>query len=217
MRMITEEETGEVGWDEEEEEEEREAMSRVLAKLEDVPGPSGVVDARALPLVRGGLVPHVGDAYVVEEMVCRSLRRLPELGQTPERITALASRAGHSAGVEHSCPEPPVVRPDIDDVLEGARGGPLLPSFRREVNALGPLLCGVDAWLPVGDVRRQQQQLSTCSAANPSTIIESTSVEECIYIYSRHMPGQADRGVCATEVTLAAVPEGVPALDLFYI
>eukprot|EP01050_Picozoa_sp_SAG11_P014533 SAG11_NODE_1800_length_4243_cov_4.590734_8_plen_62_part_01 len=34
-----------------------------------------------------------GDAYVVEEMVCRSLRRLPELGQTPERITALAGRA----------------------------------------------------------------------------------------------------------------------------
>ena len=59
----------------------------------------------------------------------------------------------------------------------------LPPSFRREVNALGLLLCGVDAWLPVGDLRRQQQQLSTCSAANPSTIIESTSVEECIYIY----------------------------------
>eukprot|EP01050_Picozoa_sp_SAG11_P023082 SAG11_NODE_4537_length_1860_cov_2.444634_3_plen_55_part_01 len=32
---------------------------------------------------------------VVEEMVCRSLRRLPKLGQTPERITALAGRAGH--------------------------------------------------------------------------------------------------------------------------
>ena len=179
-----------------------------------------MVDARALPLVRRGLVSHVGDAYVVEEMVCRSLRRLPELGQTPERITALAGRAGHSAGVEYSCPEPPVVRPNIDDVLEGFGGGPLPPSFRREVNALGLLLCGVDAWLPVGDLRRQQQQLSTCSAANPanpSTIIESTSVEECIYIYSRHMPGQADRGVCATEVTPAAVPEGVPALDLFYI
>ena len=143
-----------------------------------------MVDPRALPLVRGGLVPHVGDAYVVEEMVCRSLRRLPELGQTPERITALAGRAGHSAGVEHSCPEPPVVRPNIDDVLEGFGGGPLPPSFRREVNALGLLLCGVDAWLPVGDLRRQQQQLSTCSAANPSTIIESTSVEECIYIYT---------------------------------
>eukprot|EP01050_Picozoa_sp_SAG11_P064455 SAG11_NODE_44424_length_155_cov_75.357143_1_plen_29_part_10 len=29
------------------------------------------------------------------------------------------------------------------------------------------------------------------------------------------MPGQADRGVCGTEVSPAAVPEGVPALDLF--
>ena len=119
-------------------------------------------------------------------MVCRSLLRLPELGQAPEpRSIALAGRAFLPTGrVEHPRAELAVVHPLRDDVLEGAGGGPLLPGFGREVYAPGLLLCGVDAWLPVGDLRRQQQQLSTCSAANPSTIIESTSVEECIYIYT---------------------------------